>query len=105
MWIMLQGVATVLIVLTLVVCVAAIFGDKLGRPIERTPSEVATFLREFIEGTGGEWDWDDFESLRIADHELDQVRREAMEAGPPHPDLEKLRELLRRVEGMERPEG
>jgi hypothetical protein len=39
----------------------------MGR--KRTAAEVATYLRDFIDGTGDEWDWDDFESVPIADPE------------------------------------
>jgi hypothetical protein len=30
------------------------------RPVQRTASDVARYILDFIEGTGGEWDWDDF---------------------------------------------
>ena len=49
------------------------------RPIERSPSEVAAYLRDFIDGTGGDWDWDDFTSIPIANPSLEAIRREASE--------------------------
>lgn len=39
--------------------------------------DVATYLRNFLEGTGDNWDWDDFTSIPIADPTLDSVRQEA----------------------------
>lgn len=68
----------------------------------RTPREVAKILRNFIAGSGGEWDWDDFTSSPIADAALDEIRREA--GAVPLPvdteGLAKLRELLDRVNGL-----
>jgi hypothetical protein len=72
----------------------------MGR--KRTAAEVATYLRDFIDGTGDEWDWDDFESVPIADPDLDRIRRDAAMARPPNPDLDKLRELLRQTEELSR---
>lgn len=68
----------------------------------RTPRDVAKFLRNFIAGTGGEWDWDDFTSVPISDPALDDIRREA-DAVPLPVDAEglaKLRELLDRVNSL-----
>jgi hypothetical protein len=36
---------------------------------------VAKFLEDFVNGTGGKWDWDDFISSPIADPELDKIRK------------------------------
>lgn len=69
-----------------------------GKSIDRTPEEVAKFLRDFLEGTGGEWDWDGFEATPIKDPELDWVRKRAAMAAPPDPDLAVLRELLAETE-------
>jgi hypothetical protein len=49
------------------------------RPIQRSAPEVAAYLRDFIDGTGGDWDWDDFTSIPIADSALEAIRREASE--------------------------
>lgn len=67
---------------------------------DRSAAEVAAYLRDFIAGRGGEWDWDDFESAPITDHALDQIRREAAVAGPPGADMVKLADLLRRAEAL-----
>lgn len=71
-----------------------------GRTIDRTPEDVAGFLRDFLDGTGGEWDWDGFESCPITDAELDWIRKRAAMAGPPDPDIAKLSELLEEAEGI-----
>jgi hypothetical protein len=97
---MLTAIATVLLVFLVLVLIGAVFGERISRPIVRTPAEVATYLRDFIEGTGGEWDWDDFEGLRIADPELDRIRREAMAVGPPNANMQRLRELLSEAEKL-----
>lgn len=72
----------------------------LKKTRDRSAVDVACFLREFINGTGGDWDWDDFESIPITNPLLDQIRREALAAGPPNADLRRLKELLARVEAM-----
>jgi hypothetical protein len=79
----------------------AIIGFE-SMPKKRTAAEVAEYLRDFIDGTGGDWDWDDFESVPIADPELDRIRREAASAAPPDPDMHKLRGLLRQAEQLAR---
>jgi hypothetical protein len=38
---------------------------------------VAGFLRDFIDGSGGELDWDDFTSVPITNQRLDNIRIEA----------------------------
>ena len=37
--------------------------------------DVAQVLEDFIEGTGGRWDWDDFLSVaELSNHRLEQIR-------------------------------
>lgn len=76
----------------------ALLGGLFSRRLQRSAAEVARYLRGFIEGTGGEYDWDDFESIPIADPVLDGIRRRAAEAGPPKPDMVELRRLLAEAE-------
>ncbi|PVM85033.1 hypothetical protein DDF62_21105 [Caulobacter radicis] len=71
-----------------------------ARTVDRSPDEVAGILRAFIDGTGGSWDWDDFESAPITDPRLDELRRRAVQAGPPDSDVEALAALLSEVEAM-----
>jgi len=67
---------------------------------DRSASEVATYLRDFIKGEGGDWDWDDFESVPITDPVLERIRQEAVMAGPPSPDMTKLADLRRQIEAI-----
>jgi len=39
-----------------------------------TPEEVADIIEKFLDGSGGEWDWDDFTSITIKDAYLDGIR-------------------------------
>lgn len=66
----------------------------------RTAAEVAKYLRDFINGVGGEWDWDDFESVPIADTVLDDIRRRAADAAPPDADMQRLRVLLAEADAL-----
>jgi hypothetical protein len=45
-------------------------------PIPRkvTPEEFANELERHLQGTEGEWDWDDATSVRIADERLERLR-------------------------------
>jgi hypothetical protein len=62
------------IILFPVALVAAVFAG--GE--ERTAAEVAGYIRNFLEGECGEWDWDDFISIPIADPALETVRKRAL---------------------------
>lgn len=71
---------------------------------ERTPADVAGYLRGFLERTGAEGDWKTFTRAPIADPELDRIREQAKLAtpSPKHPsgDRVKLLELLKRAETL-----
>jgi hypothetical protein len=71
---------------------------------DRTAEEVAGFLRDFINQTGGEWDWDDFTSVPITAPELEALRVEACEIDLPADEvgLDKLRKLLEKSESLAR---
>ena len=43
--------------------------------MKRTREEVANTLDGFINGTGRQWDWDGFTSIRIDDPELEEIRK------------------------------
>ena len=43
--------------------------------MKMTREEVAKTIEDFVNGTGGKWDWDDFISIRLQDAELDEVRK------------------------------
>ena len=41
------------------------------------------YLREFLEGTDGDWDWDDLTSVAITDPSLEAIREDASWVGLP----------------------
>ena len=73
------------------------------RPIQRTPDETAAYLRDFIEGTGEEWDWDDFVSISIADPQLESIRNRASMFPDPEVGLAALKELLGEAQALALP--
>jgi hypothetical protein len=80
----------------------ALFASLLSAPSKRTPGEVAGYIRDFIEGTGSEWDWDDFISMPIADPLLEAIRLEARRIPLPVTQLGmmKLEDLFTRAEAI-----
>ncbi|MEP9361126.1 hypothetical protein [Sphingomonas sp. KR3-1] len=72
--------ALLLLLLVPAIVLVAIFALLLRpftRPAERSAAEVARYLRDFRDGTGGEWDFDDFIGERIADPRLESIRKRA----------------------------
>ena len=90
------------ILLTPVLLPVALVAGIFSKPAKRTPAEVAGFLRDFSDGTGGDWDWDDFISVRLAYPQLEAIRQEAeLIALPVEPEgREKLKSLLARAEAL-----
>jgi hypothetical protein len=82
--------------------VGALLAGVFSPPRRRSAAEVVRYLREFIDGTGGEWDWDEFESIPIADPALESIRTRAAQAGPPHPNIQELARLLTEAEDLAR---
>ena len=74
----------------------------IGQSIDRSADEVAGFIRDFIEGTGGEWDWDDFISVPIKAPELDSIRAEASMVELPlcTAGIDELKRLLVKAEAL-----
>ncbi len=68
-----------------------------SKTIDRTPEDVIGFISDLIDGSGGPWDWDEFECVPITDPELDAIRERAIPAGPPSPDIEVLQKLVDEV--------
>lgn len=66
--------------------IAGLFSWVFGLKAKVSASEVATYLRNFIEGGGDAWDWDDFTSVPIADPQLDDIRRRAAAVTAPNTD-------------------
>ena len=52
-----------------------LFGLKTTTDL--TASDVEGYLKDFLEGRGGEWDWDDFTTIPITDPALECIRGEA----------------------------
>jgi hypothetical protein len=81
--------------------------------VTRTKQEVGDIIERFINGTGGEWDWDDFCSHRIADPDLDLIRGKCSGLGSTHPPTVKgnfcnengirlMREMIQSLRGSEK---
>ena len=68
----------------------------------RTPGEVAGYIGDFLDGTGGEWDWDDFISVPITDPRLEAIRQEARGVYLPANEggKQKLEELKLRARSL-----
>ena len=43
--------------------------------MKRTREQVAETIEGFVNGTGNQWDWDGFISIRIDDPELEKIRQ------------------------------
>ena len=78
-----------------------------------TKAEAATYIRDFLDGTGGKWDWDDFISARSDDPWLDDIRRACAELAERYPPARQdhycsdeglgvLRELLAQLNASSR---
>jgi len=57
--------------------------------MKRTPDEVSRIIDQFLDGTSGKWDWDDFCSIKIEDPELDHIRDLCSSACFAYPPTEK----------------
>lgn len=64
-----------------------------------TPTDVERYLEDFLDGRVGDWDWDDFTSIRITDPALDRIREEAASVALPLTEegYPTLHQLLQRV--------
>lgn len=69
------------------------------RPAERSAEEVVRYLRDFREGAGGEWDFDDFLGERIADPRLESIRKRANRLEDVH-DPDALAALIAEAESI-----
>jgi hypothetical protein len=70
---------------------------------DREPAEVAQFISNFLNGTGGEWDWDDFTSVPITNPALEAIRAEAEMVQLPLNSTGRLalESLLKRTKALE----
>jgi hypothetical protein len=76
--------------------------------MKRTREEVASVIEGFVNGTGKQWDWDGFTSIRLDDPELEAVRKKIVSLPVEFPPenrrdycspagMEKMRELAREL--------
>jgi hypothetical protein len=86
---------------------AAVIATVLRSKERRSAAEVAAYLRNFLEGGGGEWDWDDFTSVPIANPKLDAIRRRAaiLDTDSSEDATIQLRQLLSEAESLAAAEG
>ena len=64
-------------VLIPIAIVVKLISMPFERPAKRTAEQVAHYLRNFLNDTGGEWDWDDFTSVALSDPSLESIRQRA----------------------------
>ena len=77
--------------------------------VKYTKAEVADIIEQFLDGTGGRWDWDDFTSIRIVDPELDAIRLRcgslydaaARPAYCGHEGVSEMRQMIQRLRESE----
>jgi hypothetical protein len=65
----------------------------------RTPGEVADAIKKHVNGTEGQWDWDHFTSIPIADERLDAIRLQCIDLDLL-PREQRNHELINIVEGL-----
>jgi hypothetical protein len=79
--------ASILIPLTLPVALAAGAYERItNKKAQRTAEDVATIIRNFLDGSGKDWDWDDFTSVPIGDVQLEAIRQQADKIALPLSD-------------------
>ena len=95
------------IVATPLAALAALVSSIFGSKAKLSASDVATYLREFIEGGGRASDWDDFTAVPIDDSRLEDIRRRALVIDLPVTEEGSaiLRELLVEADALARLEA
>ena len=65
------------------IAVAILLGAYIKRRVDAVPDpsreDIAKTITEFIEGTGGEYDWDNFTTYPLKDPNLEKIRRDCDE--------------------------
>jgi hypothetical protein len=69
------------------------------RPSQSSAAEVAETLRDFIAG-GGDWEFEDLISTRLADPRLESIRQRARQWGGPTDGMAPLQALLDEAEAI-----
>ena len=82
--------------------IAAVVSRLTGAKEKLSAADVALCLRNFIDGNGGSYDWDEFTSVPIENPHLEDIRRRAAEVDIPvtSEGLITLRGLLDEVERL-----
>ena len=73
--------------------------------MKRTAEEVANTIEGLVNGTGKQWDWDGFTSIRLDDPELEAIRKRVVDLPVQFPPanstdycskagMEKMREMV-----------
>lgn len=57
--------------------------------MRRTKTEVKEYIDNFICGSGGSWDWDDFISIPIENPDLEQIRLRCLAVATSYPSMNK----------------
>jgi hypothetical protein len=63
--------------------------------MKMTREQVAKTIEDFVNGTSGKWDWDDFISIRLQDAELDAIRKKCVSVRDEFPPSDKSAILQR----------
>ena len=83
--------------------------------MKRTREEVASVIEGFVNGTGNQWAWDGFTSIRLDDPELEAVRQKVVslpvEFPPSNPGdycsetgMERMRQIVQDLREENRPD-
>ena len=78
--------------------------------MKRTVDEVANTIEGFVNGTGKQWDWDGFTSIRLDDAELEAIRKQIVDLPTNFPPeqpgdycspagMEKMRAIVAQLRG------
>ena len=76
------------IVLIPIVIIVNLVTFPFQKPSNLPAAYVADFLRAFIDGTSGPWDYDDFEFTNFADPKLESIRKRVCDLELPIKDEE-----------------
>ena len=79
--------------------------------MKRTAEEVANTIEGFVNGTGNQWDWDGFTSIRLDDPELEAIRKKIVDLPVQFPPsnfldycseagMQKMREMISQLRGQ-----
>ena len=79
--------------------------------MKRTAEEVANTIEGFVNGTGNQWDWDGFTSIRLGDPELEAIRKKIVDLPVQFPPsnprdycseagMQKMREMIGQLRGQ-----